>query len=333
MSPVAIPSGVIWVIDVSYGTVLQEQRKALHERTAQAIEGLYTENLDDHYSELAHHYSRSENTEKAVEYQGFAGQQAFQRSAYGETLRHLTMAIEVLQKLPDTCERSQHELPLQITLGTALSATKGFANPEVERAYTRARELCEQVGQPTQLAPALYGLWQMYILRAEYQTAHELGQQLFMLAQRAPDLALLPAAHRALGEPLLRQGEFPAAREHLELGISLYDPEQQHGQAFLYGLDPGVALRSMAAQALWFLGYPEQALKRVQEALTSAQEFPHPHSLVLALVFAAWIHQYRREGQAAQEQAEAGIALSTEQRFPLHLAVGTHLRGWSSKDR
>ena len=83
--------------EVAYGTVLQERRKALHERTAQAIEALYRANLDDHYSELAHHYSRSGNTQKAVEYLSLAGQQAVQRSANAEAINHLTTALRVAQ--------------------------------------------------------------------------------------------------------------------------------------------------------------------------------------------------------------------------------------------
>ncbi len=315
--------------EVAYGTVLQEQRKALHERTGQAIERRYETSLDDHYSVLAHHYSHSDNTEKAVAYLGLAGQQAMQRSAYAEAMRHTTTALELLQTLPDTPKRSQRELPLQITLGTSLQATKGWAAPDVEKVYTRARELCEQGGDTPQLSQALYGVWQLYILRSELPTAHQLGEQLLALAQRAPDLALLPAAHRALGEPLLWLGEFSPARIHLEQGIRLYDLQQHRGQEFLYGLDSGVAIRSFAAYVLWFLGYPEQALKRVQEVLTLAQESLHLPSLAHARVVATWIHQCRREGRAAQERAEAEIALCTEQGFPLFLAGGTVLQGWA----
>ena len=113
--------------DVAYGTVLQEQRKALHEQTAKAIETLHTDSLDEHYSELAHHFSRSANTEKAVEYLGLAGQRAVQRSAAAEAVRLLTTALEFLQDLPDTAERVQKELTLQMALGPTLIATKGYA--------------------------------------------------------------------------------------------------------------------------------------------------------------------------------------------------------------
>src|SRR4029453_11906383 len=130
--------------EVAYGTVLQERRKVLHEQTAWAIEALNRATLDDHYSELAHHYTRSGNTEKAVEYLHLAGQQAVQRSANAEAIHHLTTALDLLKTLPDTRERAQLELTLQITLGMPLQATRGYSSPEVQATYARARELCQQ---------------------------------------------------------------------------------------------------------------------------------------------------------------------------------------------
>jgi predicted ATPase len=123
-------------------------------------------------------------------------------------------------------------------------------------------------------------------------------------------------------------GEFAPAREYVEQGITLYDPQQHRSLAFLHGVDPGVACLSIAAFVLWYLGYPDQALKRSHEALTLAQGVSHPFSLGLALVMAGWLHQLRRERQAAQERAEAAMTLSTEQGFVEWLGQGSLLRGW-----
>ncbi|MBI3796865.1 MAG: AAA family ATPase [Deltaproteobacteria bacterium] len=315
--------------EVAYGTVLHERRKALHERTAQAMEALYRATLDEHYSDLAHHYTRSGNTEKAVEYLHLAGQQAVQRSANEEAITHLTTALELLTTLPDTRERSQQEFALQITLGAPLIATKGFAAPEVGKAYTRARELCQQVGEPSQLFPVLHGLWSFYVTGGELKAARELGEQLLSFAQRSQDSTLLLEAHRALGETFFWPGELVAAREYTEQGIALYDSRQHRSLAFLYAEDPGVVCRVFAAYVLWLLGYPNQGLKRSYEALTLARGLSHPHSLAVALGSVAWLHQFRREGQLTQQQAEATVALSAEQGFPFWLAFGTTMQGWA----
>jgi predicted ATPase len=156
--------------------------------------------------------------------------------------------------------------------------------------------LCQQIGETPQLFSVLYGLWLYYEVRAELRTAHELGEQCLKLAQSAQDSALLLEAHFALGLTLFWLGELALAREHFEQGMALYDLQQHLSLASIYGsFDPGVACLACMAWTLWFLGYPDQALKRVHEALNLAQELAHPLSVALALQFAAGLHQYRRE--------------------------------------
>src|SRR5262249_8279381 len=226
--------------EVAYGSVLQERRKALHERTAQAIGALYRATLDEHYSELAHHYTRSGNTEKAVEYLHLAGQQAVQRSANMEAITHLTTALELLTTLPDTRERAQQELTLQVALGVPLRSTRGVSSQEVQATYTRARELCQQVGEIRQLFPVLFGLRAFHHVRGEFRAARELGEQLLGLAQREQDPILLMEAYCALGSTLFPLGELGAAQAHLEQGLTLYDAQRHRSHEFFYGREPGV---------------------------------------------------------------------------------------------
>jgi predicted ATPase len=315
--------------EVAYNSVLIDRRRILHERTAQAIERLYAEQLEEHFSDLAHHYRRSGDTIKAIEYLGLAGQQAVQRSAHAEAITHLTAALTLLTTLPDTPERAQQELTLQIALGNALMATKGYTAPEVEQAYTRARALCQQLGETPQLFPVLFGLWGVYFLRAELQTGRELAEQFLRLAQHAQDSALLVEAHSILALTLYVPGELAPAQAHAAQGIALYDAAKHGSLAVLYGEDPGVNCLCYGASAQGYLGYPDQALKRIEEALTLAQELAHPHSLANALYWAAVLHQVRREGPTAQGRAEALLALSTEHGFPVWLALGTLLQGWA----
>ena len=199
-----------------------------------------------------------------------------------EAISHLTKGTELLKTLPDTPERAQQELSLQIALGPAWLSTKGYAAPEVESTIPRARELCQQIGETPQLFPILQGLATFHSVRAEFQTAQELGTQLLNLAQRAQDPALLLRAHIALQSPLFWQGEFTAAYEHAEQGIALYGPLQQHTRVpQVLAQDPGVMCLILCGSRLMALGYPDQALKRMQEAVTLAQELSHPFSFGL----------------------------------------------------
>jgi predicted ATPase len=289
--------------------------------------------VEEHCGELAHHYSRSGNVEKAVEYLRIAGQQAVQRTANAEAVSYLTSALELLETLPDTPERTQQELTLQITLGASLAATKGHGAVEVERVYTRARELCQQVGETPQLFPVLFGLWRFYNFRSELQTARVLAEELMSLARNVQDPALLLQAHRASGAAFFYHGEIGPSQAHMEQAITLYDSQQHRSFSFLYGIVSRVYCLTFAAYALWLLGYPEQALKKRNEALTLAQDLSHPYSLAFALSHGALLHQYRREVQAAQEQAEAAIAVCTEQGFPYWLAMGTILLGWAMAEQ
>ncbi len=313
--------------DAAYQSLLKSTRQQLHQQIARVLEEQSAETKETQPELLAHHYTEAGLIEQAIPYWQEAGQRAVQRSVNVEAVAHLTKGLELLKTLPDTPERAQRELTLQIALGMSLGVTKGWAAPEMGQAYARARELCRQMGETPQLFPVLWGLYVFYQVRGEFPTARELAEQLLSLAQSVQDSALLLLAHHALGETLLRLGEFVACREHLEQGIALYNPQQHRSLAFRYRGDTGMACRSVAAVSLWYLGYPDQALKRSQEALTLGQELSHPFSLGHTLLFAAALHRFRREGQLAQERAEAVMALATEHEFLFWIAGGTFSRG------
>jgi predicted ATPase/class 3 adenylate cyclase len=319
--------------EVAASSLLSGQRSLLHERTAQAIEALYAGRLNEYCSELAHHYSLSSNSQKAVEYLHRAGQQALERSAGLDAIRHFQTALALLERLPDTPERARQELALRFSLGPALMAAKGYAAPEVEATYTRALTLCEQIGDSSQLFPAQCGLRTYYSLRADYATARELGDRLLRIANNAHDPDLLIEAHSALGSSLFFQGDFDTAREHQEQMRALYVPEQHHAHAFLYGMDPGVRALSIASWTQWYLGYPDQANERSRDALALAHKIAQPFGLAFALVAAAMLRLFRQESQKAHELADAAITLSSEQGFPYYLAWGTILRGSSLVDQ
>jgi predicted ATPase len=316
--------------EVAYTRLTAARLAQLHRRIGECKEAGYGVQARQMAAELAVHFARGRDAWRAVHYLHYAGENALRRNAYQEVITHLTTGLEVLATLPETPRRTQQELDLQIALGPAFMVTRGSASPAVEQVYARAQALCQQVGEPPQLFPVLWGLWRLYSNRCEYQQARALGERLLSLAQQGHDAALLLEAYHALWATLFFTGEFASARAHLEQGRALYDPQQHHAYALLCGgHDTGVCCLSIGACILWFLGYPDQARQSMHEALTLGQELAHPHSLGLALYWAAQLHQLRREGQAAQERAELEIALAGEQGSAYEIARGTILRGWA----
>jgi predicted ATPase len=315
--------------DAAYASLLRSTRQQVHQRVAQLLEARFPETVETQPELVAQHYTKAGCTEQAVVYWQRAGQQASDRSAHLEAISHCTTGIALLKTLPETPEHIQQALALYIALGTALLVTKGSAAPEVEYAYTQARALCQQVGETPELAPVLFGLFRFYIARAQLHTTREIGDTLLRLAQCAPDAALTVLAHYALGTTWFHLGALPAARQHLEAGIAHYAPEQHRALVFQIGQDTGVSGRSYAAWTLWLLGYPTQALARLNEALALAHELAHPYSLAFARCLTAFVSQFRRDVQAVQEQAEAVVALATERGFSLFVAHGTIMRGWA----
>jgi predicted ATPase len=315
--------------NVLYERIAEARRMRLHRLIGKRLETGYQERGNEIAAELAMHFERGHDSQQAIQYLHQAGENAGRKSAQQEAIDHLTKGLALLKTLPDTPERTRQELALQIALGASLQLTKGYASPKVEATYTRAREICRQVGDTPQLFPVLLGLERLYLARGQLQTARELREQLLALAQRLQDPGLLVRAYTMLAQTSYQSGEFVHARKYAEQGLALYDPQQHRSHVFLYGNDARVGGLSFASGALWYLGYPDQALQRSQEALAWAQELSHPFSAAGALTVAAVLHQRRREGQAVQQRAEAAMTLSTEQGFSTYLAVATILRGWA----
>jgi predicted ATPase len=315
--------------DAASQSLLKSTRQQYHQRIAHVLEAQFPAIVDQQPELLAHHCMEAGLTAQSVPYWHKAAQRAVQRSAHVEAISHLRTGLALLQTLPETSERAQREVDMHIALGASLIATKGYGAREVGEAYTHARQLCEHLEEPQQLFPVLCGLLHYYNVRTEYQGAHALGEQLLTLAQQAQDPAMLVAAHRALGTTLFWMGAVTSAQTHFAQGIALYDSQQHRTSAFLYGEDAGVVCHSLAAWALWYLGYPEQGRARNDEALTFAQQHAHPYSLSFALSCAAQFHQFRREVRLTHERADATISLTTEQGFPFLMAWGAMLRGWA----
>jgi tetratricopeptide (TPR) repeat protein len=314
------------------GDLSAPRRQQLHLHIAEAIERLYPNAFEDHVSDLAHHLWQAGNAadvDKTVRYLAKAAKSALAQSAYDDSIHHLQNALDLLKKLPDSQECARSELRLQMMLTVPLIAIKGYAAREIEDACNRARELCGQIGQTPHLFGVLGGLCSVYFSRAELQTANEYANQMVHLAQTKPDPVSLLWAHYTLGVVLWAQGELVSARAQLGQSLAFYDFERSQSYGFVQ--DPGATGLARLAHVLWSLGYPDEALRKSDEAVALARKLSHPYSLAWVLGEAAAIHWMR--GESAEHLQTQRIALATEYGHVRQMAWGTIGRGLDLVER
>ncbi len=316
--------------NVLYERVSLSRRIQMHRRIGTREEDLYGDHVREIAAELAMHFERGQDYGQAAKYLQHAAETALRRFAYQDAVALARRGLELLDRLADTPARAQQELRLRLTLGVPLIAIEGYAAPDVGTIYRRARELCRQLGDPPEIYQVLWGLWSFYLLGAELGTARRIAEELLPLAEHLSSPGHTLRSHLALGVMYIHLGEFVRSLEHLDKALLLYDPSQHRDDAFLYTQDPGVSMRCFGAWTLWFLGKPDRALQRIEEALNLAREISEPHTLCRAFLFTAILHQLRRDNQLAQECADAAIAVAGEHNLTMFQANATVTRGWAT---
>jgi predicted ATPase/DNA-binding winged helix-turn-helix (wHTH) protein len=305
------------------------RRRQLHQRIGLRLEMGYAARAGEIAARLAVHFERGGEIPRAVNYWQQAGDNAAQRNAYPEAIGALRAGLALVATLPDSCERAQQELALQLTLGELLLVAKGMASLEAGEAYTRAYALCQQVGETHQLFRALWGLMGFHNGHGRLRTGEELGRQLFDLAQRQHDPVLVQASHVIVGGNALYLGNLVASRAHLEQSLAISAVSQSSSPPFAGRLHPRITSYAWILRPLWQLGYADQAQQRCQEALALAQQLGHTPSLALVEYFAAALSQFRRDAAATYARADALMTLADTQGFELRLEQGRMLRGWA----
>jgi serine/threonine protein kinase/predicted ATPase len=312
-----------------YASLQPTRKAAWSAAAAHALLGHYRDQDKIAAGELALLFEAARDFLRAADYFRHAADSAVRVSAHREAIVLARRGLGLLQSLPPTAERAEKELPLQMILGLQLQVTQGYAASEAKSAYTRARELCDQVRDSPLLYPVLWGMFLYHKARSELSTALELAEELYRLAHERRDPALLLQSHQAYAVTTLCLGEPATTREHMEQAEILYDPRRHKSHTFMFGQDVGVACKAFGGMALWLLGYPDRAVQKVHEAVTLSHELAQPSSQVLALHFAAMLHQCRRQPRAALDYAEQSVAISAEHGFSFWHAGGLVLRGWA----
>ena len=315
---------------VLYARVSVGARAGLHLQAGERLERGYGDRAGEIAAELAVHFERGRDTTRAARYRGLAGEQALRHHGYREAAEHAARGLDAVAGQSPSRESVEQELRLQITRGAALTATKGYAAPDVARTYARAWELCGKVGSAPDVLPVLRGVGRYYLLRGDLATAHAVAARLMMAARDTDDVAFHLAGENALGVALFYAGEFEAARAHLERGLDLFAAETAR-----QGEITGAALVSTAATsavnaalALWALGYPARSAARAEQALALARGLGEPFSVSYACHLVAGLGQWRGDSAAMQALEEEALPHDTEHGFGLLLAAGLVQRGW-----
>ncbi len=310
------------VQEAAYESLLKRTRRQLHGRVVEVLLAQFPERAAAEPEAMARHAELAGQTDEAITYYQRAGEQAQARSAHGEAIAQFRKAIALLATQPEGAQRDTHEVALQLLLGGSLIAARGFAHPEVEAPYERARALCEAVGDAARLGIAQLGLSYFHYNRGEVERGRALAAEVLALAEAEGSVKLLVMAHQNVAEPEYYQGKFASSLTHCERALALDDPAR-HSE-FLLGSHTGIPALGYAAWNLWCLGSPDSALARAEEAVSLGRRLNHPFSMARALHFETDIHGHRRDRARQQERLAEFVALSEMHEFHLFLGVGRY---------
>lgn len=315
------------VQEAAIQSLLKSRRQTIHLKIARVVEQRYPEIARTRPEYLAFHYAEGGDLDAAVDWWVRAGKQALMLSANIEAIAHLENALNCLGRLPDTARNRQRELHIQTSLGPAYCATLGYAAPQVERTYSRARHLCQEFEDSPQRFPMLWGYWAYSVVRGDLAAALENAGEMQCYARQHNCSNLALEANMALGLTHYFLGRPREAVSHLRQVAEHDTLERDRSFTFVSGQDAGVCGRVYLGLALWLLGDPQKALHCSREAVTLARRLKHPFSLAYALNFSAWLRLMLQRIDSAVALAKEQIALSEEHGF-FWVSLGKVVYGW-----
>jgi tetratricopeptide (TPR) repeat protein len=312
--------------EVAYNSVLVERRRAIHDQTARAIERLYAQQLENHYTELAHHYFRGNDVAKALRYVQLAAEQAVSRATYSEATGMLEAGLRLLDKLPEGPERLRAELALRSVENTVAFVLHGSISPQRESAVMRMCDLGEKIGEADQMLRGLISLSHFYFAQAESARGLELSRRCLEVAETAHDAGLLAYARWTAGVLAVSCGKLREGVSYLEAGAR--GIERTNRSVPLWGVLSASAFKGHLAIALQLLGRVDDVIKLSDDGIRDARESKHLFSLGLALLVRGLLAHYRREPESARAYYGEAITLSEENGFPSWLAAAQFYHGW-----
>ena len=302
--------------NVLYASLQPTRRAVLSKAVAAALLVRYGPDVDTIAARLAVLYEAARDGGASARFFLAAAQRAARLFGFREALSLAERGIDGLRIVADGPERVQLELGLQMVRGLALRSVKGWAAPELESTFTRARALCQALGDPPEIFPVLWNLTFFTIIRGELALVREQIAALLRQAEQFDQTPFLVAVAHLAGVAAEFSGEFVESSRYLERARELHVPAQHEAYTATFGIDAGMVARAMSARPLWALGYPDQALARSAETIALCRSQREPVTLVFALIVAEGIHLYRGETREAMAIGDETVALCREYEFP-----------------
>jgi DNA-binding SARP family transcriptional activator/predicted ATPase len=314
----------------AYTELSPVRRRFLHRRVARALEELHSAEMESISGRLAAHFEAAGMAEQAIRHYLSAAAVARQRYSDSEAATLIRRALALCRDLPETARRDEQEVELLVSLGPALVTTQGYSAPEIGETYARALTLSRRLGETQYIFSALGGSWLFHLVGGQLEESRKLAQQCLDAAGGEADPTLSTAGHFLLGSSLFHLGRLERSRENLNQALAAYPGPPHSALSLFAGPDLGVFCRSYLAQVLWLMGRVQEIPPPSSDAISLARELSHPFSLAIALDYAAMLHVFREEIQAALDRAEEAAAVCRKHGFAYYLAWADIVTGWAT---
>ena len=305
------------VQDAAHGTLLRELRRALHARIAETLESQFADIVERQPELLARHCTEAGLIEKAACMWGKAGQQSLDRSALLEAVAFLQEGLAIIERLPPSADRDSLELALREPLHSARLRWRGWASPEVRVNATAILELAQRQSRPQSLLVGLWGMWINTITQGRVAEAPDWARRLLAEGNQSGDIDLQILGHRASLSSHFYLGELNEALEQRDKVLALYDPGRAARWRELTGNDVRTAVGVFSSQALWMLGYPDQASQISDQNIADSRRLGHPFDLGWALTWGTYAFDYRCEPDRLLACVHEADRIGREQGIPL----------------
>ena len=315
--------------DAAYESLLRKTRQEFHNEIASALLEYFPGVPEQRPELVAQHFTAAGLGEQAIPYWLAAGHLALARGANYEALAHLRRGLGLLLDLPDAADRTEQEMEFQVAIALGLTPTQGWASSELGRTYARAAELLEVMPSSPHRMMILGGTFAFYEVGGRVTEAYAIAEQALELATLVGHPMALALGHWYCAVANSYHGNPRKTIEHGEAALALIDPEMERALLRAINLSASVNVGSYMVEALWMLGYPDQAQAMSDRTVSLARELNHLPSLAFALFFEVKLSHLLGDPERIIASADETLAVARAERFAFWEPSVNVFKGWA----